>query len=172
MCNINSLFVSLQHSHPLWKIISLPLVITALWNISPVFRPSPPADIPPCPSTCWGKRTLTGWMVFPSYGNSLPFYQTPLPTGRLCSPLPPCVPWKSKRQSSSVITPSDGIVLGFTVPSFTPSCPVSSILFLSSWISWIVCVCCECAEQHRLYLHFLRKCASIYNSLQFLIEWK
>jgi len=130
-------YVYLQHSHPQWKIISLPPVITALWNTSPVFRPSPPADIPPCPSTCWGKRTLTGWMVFPSYGNSLPLYQMPLPTGRLCSPPFPHVSCgKSERQSSSVITPSDGIVLGFTVPSLLP--PILLVLYCFMFLDFFL----------------------------------
>lgn len=57
-----------------WKIIFLPPATMARWNTSPVFPQSHQEGIPQFPSIYLGKRILTGWMVFPSYGNYLPFY--------------------------------------------------------------------------------------------------
>lgn len=70
----HAMFSVLLSSQPfplLWIIISL--VITELWNSSPVFLPYPPDATHPCHATYWGRRwILTGWMAFLSYGKSLP----------------------------------------------------------------------------------------------------
>lgn len=108
-------------------------------------------------------------MVFPSYGNFLPLNQTPLPTGRLCSPLPLRVSCgKSERQSRNIISPGDGIVLGFAAPAWFP--PVLLVLCCSLFLNfkrscWNECVVVSVARLNEAGTHYY------YETLQLSDPW-